>query len=415
MRRRGRSSRDCRFLPMQHSGLMRLAQPRRHAWPTSVVVNAPRLHRRSRRMPSAQAVAVCGDRIARVGTNEDIRGDGRTRTTRVIDAGGRLGRAGLQRRARAPRSSGADELVGVNLRPATSDAGLRAAARATMRHAAEGPLDPRRLLGPRSVAGAGAARPRAHRRRDRRTTRCSCSASTDTWGSPTPLAMRLAGIRADTRSPTAARSFGTPSGEPTGIFKDNAMDLITRASRRTTLEQTMDKARAALRHAASVGVTTMQDMTASATELRAYQALRARGELTARIYSIQNHGIEGLAAAGVATGFGDDWLRIGGHEVLRGRLDGLGHGGVLRAVHRRSVDDGPAASYAGGARAGDLSTPTPPASSSSCTRSATARTPSSSTSSEGSQRERGLRDRRPRIEHAQVVLPPTRRDSRRSA
>ena len=57
-----------------------------------------------------------------------------------------------------------------------------------------------------------------------------------------------------------------------------------------TLDETMAKARAALKHAASVGVTTVQDMTASATELRAYQQLRARGELPVRITSHQNHG-----------------------------------------------------------------------------------------------------------------------------
>ena len=48
----------------------------------------------------------------------------------------------------------------------------------------------------------------------------------------------------------------------------------------------------------------------------AYQELRARGQLTARIYSIQNHGVDGLTAAGVATGFGDDWIRIGGIKLF---------------------------------------------------------------------------------------------------
>jgi predicted amidohydrolase YtcJ len=57
-------------------------------------------------------------------------------------------------------------------------------------------------------------------------------------------------------------------------------------------------------------------MTASPTALQAYQALRDRGALTARIYSIQNHGIAGLVAAGVRTGFGDDWVRIGGVKLF---------------------------------------------------------------------------------------------------
>ncbi len=70
---------------------------------------------------------------------------------------------------------------------------------------------------------------------------------------------------------------------------------MSRAIPPDSFEQTLDKARAALKLAASVGVTTIQDMTANAAELRAYQALHASNELTARIYSIQNHGDRGAA------------------------------------------------------------------------------------------------------------------------
>ena len=73
-----------------------------------------------------------------------------------------------------------------------------------------------------------------------------------------------------------------------------------------------------------MGVTTIQDMTADAAELRAYQALRASNELTARIYSIQNHGIAGLRDAGVSTGFGHDWLRIGGIKLFADGSMGAG-------------------------------------------------------------------------------------------
>ncbi len=166
--------------------------------------------------------------------------------------------------------------------------------------------------------------------------------------------MRLAGITRDTQPPDGGTIVKDAAGEPTGLFKDNAMDLITRAIPPASLDQTIDKARAALKHAASLGVTTIQDMTASATELRAYNALRASGELTARIYSIQNHGIEGLIEAGIATGFGDDWIRIGGQQVVRRRIDGLRHRGLLRALYRRSVDQRLADSHARSPREGDL-------------------------------------------------------------
>ena len=83
-----------------------------------------------------------------------------------------------------------------------------------------------------------------------------------------------------------------------------------RSTRRST------KARAGLAHAARLGVTTIQDMTTDATQFAAYQRLRESGELPVRITSHQNRSIEGLIAAGIHTGFGDDWLRIGGVKLF---------------------------------------------------------------------------------------------------
>ena len=52
------------------------------------IVNA-RVHTVDAARPAAEAVAVCADRIARVGTNEEIRAVSDA-STQVIDAGGRL-------------------------------------------------------------------------------------------------------------------------------------------------------------------------------------------------------------------------------------------------------------------------------------------------------------------------------------
>ena len=81
--------------------------------------------------------------------------------------------------------------------------------------------------------------------------------------------------------------------------------------------------RAALKHAAALGVTSIQDMTASAAELDAYRELRSNGELTARISSIQNYDAAGLAAD-ARTGHGDDWLRIGGRKFFADGSMGAG-------------------------------------------------------------------------------------------
>jgi predicted amidohydrolase YtcJ len=216
------------------------------------------------------------------------------------------------------------------------------------------------------------------------------------------LAIKLAGVTKDTPAPSGGAIVRDASGEPAGVFKDNAMDLIVRAVPAPTDEEVRERVKAALKHAAALGVTTIQDMTASAAELRAYQTLEGSGELTARIYSIQNHGIEGPVKAGLATGFGDDWIRIGGIKLFADGSMGSGtaaffepyaddastNGLLLQepAALERAMFDADAAGFqlivhAIGDRANAIVLDI----------------------LEKLARERGPRDRRPRIEHAQVV------------
>ncbi len=277
-----------------------------------IVINA-RVHTVDAARPSAEAVAICGERIARVGSNEEVRSL-TGQATRTIDAQGRLLVPGFND-AHVHLVSGAEELVGVDLRPAANEEDF---ARRLGAYAA-------RLPKGRWIQGGfwdheawpSKALP-THAVIDRVTPEHPVFVQRldGHMGVANARAMKLAGITRDTKAPAGGSIVRNASGEPTGVFKDNAMDLITRAIPPATLEETMEKARAALKHAASLGVTTIQDMTASATELRAYNALRAAGELTARMYSIQNHGIEGLVDGGIATGFGDDWIRIGGQKLF---------------------------------------------------------------------------------------------------
>src|SRR3990167_8213959 len=232
--------------------------------PDVVIVNA-KVHTVDPQKRSAEAVAICGETIARVGSTAEVKrlpGP----SPRANDDGGRLVVPGFND-AHVHLLSGADELLGVDLRPSTSELDFAARLAAYARTLPKG----RWIVGGYWDPGRGAAGP---------------------GGGGPPR--------------------GGGGGEPTGLLKDNAMGLVLRAVPADSLEDTMAKAKAALKHAAEVGVTTIQDLTASQTELRAYQALRAQGDLTSRIYSTQSHGIAGLRAAGVMTGFGDDWLRIGG-------------------------------------------------------------------------------------------------------
>jgi predicted amidohydrolase YtcJ len=215
-------------------------------------------------------------------------------------------------------------------------------------------------------------------------------------------ALALAHVTRDTPVPEGGAILKDASGELTGILKDNAMTLVERAIPPPTFDETLGAARAALRHAAALGVTTVQDLTRSADQLRAYQALRARGELPVRVYSVQERPLEQVQGLGAATGFGDDWVRLGGIKLFADGSMGSGtaaffgpyaddpstSGLLLQAPDRlrKMVFDADAAGFqvevhAIGDRANSVVLDI----------------------FEQLASERGTRDRRPRIEHAQVV------------
>src|SRR5207247_652301 len=130
------------------------------------------------------------------------------------------------------------------------------------------------------------------------------------------LALRLAGVRRESRDPDGGTIVRDAAGEPTGILKDNAEELVRRAIPEPSREMNLRAARAALTAAARVGVTTIQD-NSSIDALRTYQDLRARAELTARFYvwrSISSR--EPLEKAGLTSGLGDDWIRLGALKIL---------------------------------------------------------------------------------------------------
>jgi hypothetical protein len=131
------------------------------------------------------------------------------------------------------------------------------------------------------------------------------------------LALRLAGVGRQTEEVPGGTVVRDAAGEPTGLLKDNAMDLVSRAIPEPSHEANLAAARAALAEAARVGVTSIQDNSAT-DALPTYQDLRARGELTARFY-VWRYAFPSLGPlkrTGVRTGLGDDWIRLGALKIL---------------------------------------------------------------------------------------------------
>ena len=141
------------------------------------------------------------------------------------------------------------------------------------------------------------------------------------------LALRAAGIDEKTSAPPGGTIEKDAGGRLTGILRGAAADLVARVVPPVPFEQRLTQVRAVLREAREGGVTTLQDLT-TAPQLAAYQELRRKGELTARILlRPQLWEVSHVAALGISRGLGDDWLRFIGFKAW---VDGImGSSGAL--------------------------------------------------------------------------------------
>ena len=133
------------------------------------------------------------------------------------------------------------------------------------------------------------------------------------------LALKLAGVTRKTKDPDGGVIVRDENGEPTGVLKDAAQSFVWKIFPNYSFAERLAAARAATDFAASLGVTSVQDMSA-AMDVSIYQALLDRGELKTRIYAVWPlPRWETLAATGVRAHFGSPMLRTGG---LKGFADG---------------------------------------------------------------------------------------------
>lgn len=134
------------------------------------------------------------------------------------------------------------------------------------------------------------------------------------------LAMRLAKVDKSVKDVAGGEIVRDAAGNPTGIFKDAASGYIDRAIPAASFEQRLEAAQAATDHAASLGVTSVQDMSANGTEIGVYQELLRRGTLKTRVYNCSPLGdYKRWANTGARRAFGDPMLRVG---CLKGYADG---------------------------------------------------------------------------------------------
>jgi predicted amidohydrolase YtcJ len=141
------------------------------------------------------------------------------------------------------------------------------------------------------------------------------------------LALAAAGISEATLAPPGGEIARDAGGRLTGILRGAAADLVRRVVPEISFEQRLAQVRAVLREARESGVTTIQDLT-TGPQLAAYQELRRRGELTARILLRPRLSeVEHVKALGISRGMGDSWLKFIGFKAW---VDGImGSSGAL--------------------------------------------------------------------------------------
>ena len=141
------------------------------------------------------------------------------------------------------------------------------------------------------------------------------------------MAMRLAGMGADTPQPKDGRFLVDSQGAPLGIFEENAITMIKNAICGPSLLEVKSYIRAACKKLNSFGITSVHSddflslpQTGYETVLQAYRELEQEGELTVKIYEQSQFEdlkqLQEFVEKGYVTGTGTEYVKIGPLKIV---------------------------------------------------------------------------------------------------
>ena len=267
--------------------------------------------------PHAEALAVLGDRIVAVGSAADV-DTWHGPQTKVLDAQGKLLLPGFND-AHVHFVDGGDHLQAVQLKDAASPAefarriGDRAKTTAKGEWIIGGDWDEQKWSPPNLPTKelVDAVTPDIPVWVNRYDGHESLANS---------VTLRLAGITAKTADPPGGQIVRDEQGNPTGVLKDAAQDLVNKVMPPMTPAHRLRAIHQAMDHAASLGVTSVQDMNPSYDDVKAYAELQEQNALTVRIYAApMETNWKDQARVGIRHAFGTPLLRMG---AVKGYADG---------------------------------------------------------------------------------------------
>jgi hypothetical protein len=131
-------------------------------------------------------------------------------------------------------------------------------------------------------------------------------------------AFELAGITAETPDPPGGKIY-KDGNELNGLVAELATEPFNRLiPSNTTREQRQQGVKLITELMSAAGLTSVTDAGTSAGYATAYQDAYMAGELKCRVYMMMSRGSAymGVKSAGLYTGVGDEWLRVGGVKFL---------------------------------------------------------------------------------------------------
>lgn len=288
--------------------------PRWRETPDLILINGDLLTQDAT-TPRAQAMAIVGDRILAIGTNAEIRALARP-GTRTVDLGNRVVIPGVIDAHCHPASAGLQHLreVDCDLRSVGAvQAALRARGATTPAGAwvmgfkyDDTKTAERRFLTRADLDAVSTTHPIFVQHRGGHTAYVNS------------VAYAAAGIKESVVDPVGGRFERDAHGALNGRVAEAAADILGKAAAQPYTRADRQAGVAEIsRRLAKVGITSVTDADGSPDDLRAYQDAREAGELLTRVYChLDASFLDTMIAAGVRTGLGDEWVKVGAVKCL---------------------------------------------------------------------------------------------------
>jgi len=139
------------------------------------------------------------------------------------------------------------------------------------------------------------------------------------------LAFKLAKVDEKTADPDGGQFEHDSAGHLTGRINERAMDAFNKVVPNTySRDDYREGVKIISKMMTKTGITSVGDALGTPEDLQAYQDARDSGDLGMRVYCfIGWFALDRMLSAGIRTGFGDEWVRVGGmKQVADGAISG---------------------------------------------------------------------------------------------